>query len=266
MSRGSTNSASTTFLRVSDGKIVETVKSDHPMAIKRINKKGVEVYERIDGYVEGVITSMHQRVSEHNGEETKELCLRMQSGGETYQLSLKEGSRYWFAFTVRLPNLDLTKPVRFSPYCFDDRDTGKTVIGMNLFQGDQKVQPRFTKENPGKMPQGKEVMFQGKPKWDFYERDQFLLTVIQYYMSKMQAAEEATSGETEQPATSSAAYQPQPPIQQSGRGSTPQPQYQTQTGVAPSLRQPLPQNPAAGQVYQGAPSQGFDNDGSEAPF
>jgi len=54
-----------------------------------------------------------------------------------------------------------------------------------------------------------------------------------------------------------ATYQAPPPAQ---------PQYQTQTGVAPSLRQPLPQNPAAGQVYQGAPSQGLDNDTDDAPF
>jgi len=54
-----------------------------------------------------------------------------------------------------------------------------------------------------------------------------------------------------------ATYQAPPPAQ---------PQYQPQTNVAPSLRQPLPQNPAAGQVYQGAPSQGFDNDPDSAPF
>lgn len=67
--------------------------------------------------------------------------------------------------------------------------------------------------------------------------------------------------QTQAPVTNDppATYQapPQPPAQ---------PQYQPQTNVAPSMRQPLPQNPAASQVYQGTTTQGFDNDGSEAPF
>jgi hypothetical protein len=197
--RGSSSNAGSIFLRIAEGKIVETVTPDHPNAVKRVNKQGKEVYERIDDFVQGTITSIFEHTNEYNGEQIKELRVRLQDGADTYQLSLKEGSRYWSSFAIRMPNVDLKRPVKFSPFSFTDKTTGANVVGMNLFQGSEKVQPRFTKENPGKMPQGSQVMFQGKPKWDFYARDQFLIGVINYVAGQLRVDGEAVAGETGMP-------------------------------------------------------------------
>lgn len=222
MSRGTSNTSGAIFLRIADGKIVETVSADHPKAVKRINKNSKEVFERLDDYVEGTITSIYGRTHEYNGEESKELCIRIQGDGETYQLSLKEGSRYWSGFAVRMPNLDLTKPVKFSPYSFTDKESGSNVQGINLFQGEQKIQPRFTKENPGKMPQGVQVPFQGKLKWDFYERDQFLIKVVDHFAGVLKASSEALYGESGTVTQAPVASQPQPQsIAGTGRGTQP---------------------------------------------
>jgi hypothetical protein len=42
-------------------------------------------------------------------------------------------------------------------------------------------------------------MFQGKPKWDFYARDQFLIGVINYVAGQLRVDGEAVSGETGMP-------------------------------------------------------------------
>lgn len=232
MSRGSSNNSGSIFLRIADGKVVETVTPDHPNAVKRINKVGKEVHERLDDFVEGVITFMKQDKREYNGEDINELKIWMRSDNEAYQLSLKEGSRYWSAFAIRLPNLDLTKPVKFSPFSFTDTKTGDHVVGMNLFQGDQKIQPRFTKENPGKMPQGVQVPFQGKLKWDFYERDQFLKKVIDHVAGQLRAEGEAVAGETGMPVHQ--VQQAPPPVTQ----AAPQP---VTAPMAPPPSAPYPQ-------------------------
>ena len=199
MSRGNSSNAGSIFLRIAEGKIVETVTPDHPNAVKRINKNGKEVHERIDDFVEGVITFMKPDKREYNGEEINELKVWIQDGSDSYILSLKDGSRYWSAFAIRLPNVDVKKPVKFAPFSFTDKTTGDHVVGMNLFQGAEKVQPRFTKDNPGKMPQGVQVPFQGKMKWDFYARDQFLASVIDYVAGQLRVEGEAVAGESGMP-------------------------------------------------------------------
>lgn len=234
MGRGTSNSAGSVFLHIADGKVVEKVSSDYPGAVKRINKKSEEVYERLDDYVDGVITSMYEKANEYNGKEIKELCIRVQGEGEAYTLSLGEGSRYWSAFAMRLPNLDLSKPVSFKPYSFTAKDTGKEIIGMNLFQGETKIGPKWTKENPGKLPQGKIVQYKGEDKWDFFDRDQFLLTVIRHFASQLAAQEEAVSGRHGET------------VQKSVTNDTPA-AYDTTDHVdmslPPSMQQPVGRNP-----------------------
>lgn len=251
MGRGTSNNAGSVFLHIADGKIVEKVSPDYPGAVKRINKKGGEVYERLDDFVEGVITSMYEKSNEYNGNEIKELCVRIQSDGESYTLSLGDGSRYWSSFAMRLPNLDLKKPVKFSPYSFTDKTTGKDVIGMNLFQGETKISPKFTKENPGNMPQGKVVQYKGEDKWDFYERDQFLLKVIRYFAGQLQQEAEAMGGEHGAPVKQTVTNDPPAAYTQSGGTGT---------------NKPLPTNPGAGAVYQGVdvPGNGIGSD--DVPF
>jgi hypothetical protein len=56
------------YLRIAEGKIVETVEDGAPGAVKRTTKNGREVWERRDGYVDGLITSMYHKEREYNGD------------------------------------------------------------------------------------------------------------------------------------------------------------------------------------------------------
>jgi hypothetical protein len=99
---------------------------------------------------------------------------------------------------LRLPNLDLSKSVRLLPYDFTDKE-GRRVVGMNLMQGSDKVQPKWTKDSPGDLPQGRKVRVNGKDVWDFEDRDQYLLKVMQSIASKLQAADTAIEGGKDEP-------------------------------------------------------------------
>lgn len=194
MSRGKHDSTRCVYLRIADGKIVENVDAGAEGAIQRTNKNGKIVHERLDDYVDGTITTMFMRSHEHNGKTINELCIRLQDKDEYYQLSLQVGNRYWVAFVMRLPNLDLTRPIRFSPYHFTPKGESKPLSGLNLYQGGQKIAPKWSKTDPGDLPQGKQVEFQGEMRWDFHERDTFLHRIEMEYIDQLKVGDEAMAG------------------------------------------------------------------------
>jgi hypothetical protein len=204
MARGTNNDkGSATYLRIADGKIVEEVDKNTIGAVSRTTKpsdehpEGREVWERRDSYLEGVVTSMWRKEREYKGDINRSLVLRISDVGENCQLEIKEGGRYWSSFMLRLPNMDLTKPIRIAPYDFTDKE-GKRVIGLNVFQGDVKVAPKWDKNNPGDLPQGRKVRVNGKDVWDFEERDQYLIKVMEKIAAGLKEKDNAiaaTSGE-----------------------------------------------------------------------
>ena len=200
MARGTNNNdGNAVYLRIAEGKIVETVDEGTPGAVSRTTKpsddhpNGRIVWERKDDYVDGVITSIYRKEREYKGEAMNSLVLRMADKGESYLLEIKEGSRYWSSIMLRLPNIDLTKSVRVSPYDFTDKE-GRRVIGLNVIQGNSKVEPKWSKTSPGDLPQGKQVRVNGKTVWDFEERDQYLLKVMKTISDKMRSADDAFEG------------------------------------------------------------------------
>jgi hypothetical protein len=208
MARGSNDQqAGVIYLRIADGKVIETVEPNAPGAVKRTTKpsdehpQGKEVWERRDGYVDGVITSMFHTEREYKGEKITELVIRLRDTDEHYSLKVNKGNRYWVGIMKRLPNVNFQKPVRFSPYDFEGKDekTGakRPVIGINMFQGGQKVGPAWSKTNPGDIPQGKQVRVNGKDVWDFEERDAYLMRVFAELQDQLQTGDMAMGGTAE---------------------------------------------------------------------
>lgn len=203
------------FLRIADGKIIETVEPGTEGAIKRQTKpseehpNGREVWERRDGYVDGIITSMFHTEREYKGEKIVELTIRLRDKDEHYSLKVNKGNRYWVGIMSRLPNVNFQKSVRFSPYDFEGKDEQKggtrQVIGINLFQGEKKIDPAWSKTAPGDMPQGKQVMndkgkpvmVNGRALWDFEERDAFLMNVFAELADQLQTGDMAMGGTAE---------------------------------------------------------------------
>lgn len=195
------------YLRIADGKIIETVEPGTAGAVSRITKpstehpNGREVWERRDGYVDGIITSMFHTEREYKGEKITELVIRLRDVDEHYSLKVNKGNRYWVGIMSRLPNVNMQRSVRFSPYDFEGKDeaTGgkRQVIGINLYQGDQKIDPAWSKTNPGELPQGKQVRVNGKDVWDFEDRDNYLMKVFADIVSQMQTGDMAMGGSNE---------------------------------------------------------------------
>ena len=192
------------FLRIADGKIIETVDAGTEGAVKRTTKpsdehpQGREVWERRDGYVDGVITSMFHTEREYKGDKITELTIRLRDVDEHYSLKVNKGNRYWVGIMSRLPNVNFQKPIRFAPYDFEGKDdaTGgkRQVIGINLYQNGEKVDPAWSKTNPGDLPQGKKVRVNGKDVWDFEERDAYLLKVFADIADQLRTGDMAMEG------------------------------------------------------------------------
>lgn len=204
MARGSDNGETgVIYLRIADGKIVETVEAGTEGAIKRTTKpsdehpNGREVWERRDGYVDGVITSMFHTDREYKGDKITELNIRLRDKDEHYSLKVNKGNRYWVGILSRLPNVNLQKSVRFSPYDFEGKDDSggtRRIIGINLFQGGEKIDPAWSKTYPGELPQGKQVRVNGKEVWDFEERDNYLLKVFAELADQLRTGDMAMTG------------------------------------------------------------------------
>lgn len=215
MSRGSGDQQEgVIYLRIADGKIVEGVEAGTEGAVKRITKpsdehpNGREVWERRDGYVDGLITSMYHTEREYKGEKITELVIRLRDVDEHYSLKVNKGNRYWVGIMSRLPNVNLQKPVRFSPYDFEGNDEAggkRRIIGINLFQGSVKIDPAWNKTNPGELPQGKQVRVNGKDVWDFEERDNYLVRVFAEICDQMKTGDMAVGGTNEPPVTNAPA-------------------------------------------------------------
>lgn len=182
---------------------METVEDGTPGAIKRTTKTGKEVWERRDGYVDGVITSMFNKEREYNGEVTRSLVIRLRDKDEHYSLEVTQGSRYWVGILMRLPNINFQKPVRFAPYDFDgsdDKGGTRKVIGINLYQNGEKIDPAWTKTNPGDLPQGKQVRVNSKDVWDFEARDAYLLKVFAELNDQLKTGDMVMGGANDEPA------------------------------------------------------------------
>lgn len=193
------------YLRIAGGKIVETVEPDTFGAVMRMTKpteeypNGREVWERRDGYVDGVITSMYHKDKEYKGETVAELHVRLSDGAERYCLQVNKGNRYWVGIMMRLPNINFQRSVRFSPYDFEGKDeaTGgkKQVVGINLFQNGVKIAPAWTKDQPGDLPLGRKVRVNGKDVWDFEERDAYLMRVFLELQNQLEIGDQVLGGD-----------------------------------------------------------------------
>lgn len=159
-----------------------SVDKDTPGAEPVYNKEGKPVTDK-DGnqryrltfsFVEGHIVDFLTKQVEYNGKPIDLLDVVLFDGTDRLTISMQRGDRYWVNFMSRLPAVDLSKPVRMSPYNFTD-DKGSQFTGLSMIQDGKKVYPVYTKENNwGDMPKAKTLEFGGKTLWDFSERDNWL--------------------------------------------------------------------------------------------
>lgn len=121
---------------LSDGKFHTQVDEGTAGAVRREyetsdGKKGVK-YELIAQSISGRITN----IAIYEGDYGKNLQVFM---GDDVIVSLNCASNFGEDFMKKLPNIDIEKDVKLSPYSFEDADTKKVKKGITVYQDEKKI-------------------------------------------------------------------------------------------------------------------------------
>jgi hypothetical protein len=165
---GGTN---TTYLSVADGNLVRQHKQATERTTERLTKTGKLVFEERFKDLTAKLENINTRTNEYG----TQWQLEFSDGDATYIVSLPYSSRYSSSFLKALPNVDVSKELRFMPWAMKDKnDATKTITGVTLYQDGEKIAPAYTKENPNGLPQMVKIKVKGKEQWDDSDMMQFL--------------------------------------------------------------------------------------------
>lgn len=161
----------TTYLNVADGNLVRQHKQANERTTERLTKTGKLVFE--ERFKD--LTAKLETISTRTNDYGTQWQLEFIDGDATYIVSLPYSSRYASSFLKALPNIDLTKEVRFMPWAMKDKlDATKTITGITLYQDGEKIAPAYTKESPNGLPQMTKIKVKGKEQWDDSAMMEFL--------------------------------------------------------------------------------------------
>lgn len=181
------------YLSIGDGKITKRVKQQTDISQSRTLKNGTTIHEEIYDGVSGIITGIKTHEHPSFG---KFWNVTIQDGEEIYTLQMNYSGGYASAFLKTLPNVDLSKRVRFSPSMKIEGDKKKVTLFLN--QDGKALKHFYTKENPNGLPQMVQIKVKGKMQWDDSAMMDFLekmvLTDIVPKLSKSTADEPVVVG------------------------------------------------------------------------
>ncbi len=192
------------YLSISDGKIAKSVQEGTPNAVKKTNKEGTKTfYELHYPAVSGFIRDARKRPTDWGDK----LQIDIEDNGVLYSLEMPWSSRYSSGFFTCIPNIDVSKKVRFSPY-MKIMDDGKKKTMLYLSYADEKgsdgksvnIPWAFTKEAPNGLPQMEQVVFKGKTEWDDTKRQEFFENLmVNTLIPRINAAAQGVKPTSEKP-------------------------------------------------------------------
>jgi hypothetical protein len=166
----------TTYLTIIGGKIVKKCKTFEDGAVERINKIGNTVWEKHYSALDGELVNISKRETTEYG---IDIVVEIHDETDIYQLSLGIASAYCRSVLMKLPNLSIGSPYKIVPYSFEDKDKGRMVNGLNIFDSNGvKIPNAYTKEEPNGLPELEKKKVKGKETWDDSERLEFLLGTL----------------------------------------------------------------------------------------
>ncbi len=129
------------FLQIAYGKLRMKAKEGDAKAVWReFEGKGSWAVEY--SWIEGQIKKIYYKESKEYGNSYE---VTIDDGENLYNVSFKENSRYCQDFLVKLPNIDLSQPVKITPYDMRSED-GKERRGTSVMQNGIKLKSYFSQK------------------------------------------------------------------------------------------------------------------------
>ena len=193
------NKDSIIYLAVADGKIVRRVKEPTANSRQRTTKEGKTVHEELYDYATGLITDITTRENDFG----KFWNVVMTDGSSTYVLQFKYSGGNATSFLKSIPNADVTKTITIMPKMQTVGD--KKRASLVLIQDNQAIRWKWTKDNPGDVPQLRKIKVKGIEQWDDSDMMDYLENyLLQHVKSKLAksatiGASDATEAEDDEP-------------------------------------------------------------------
>ena len=189
MALSKANGSNTIYLSVADGYLVRSHKEANSNTTQRVTKTGKLVHEEKFKDLTAKLVGAETKENDFG----KQWCLKFVDGEENYIVNMPYSSRYSASFLKALPNIDLSKNVKFMPWSMVDKnDPAKKVTGVTMYQNDGngmvKIAPAFTKDAPNGLPEMKQIKVKGKVTWDDSDMTEFLENVAKECFAKIATA------------------------------------------------------------------------------
>jgi hypothetical protein len=188
------------YLAVADGKIIRRVKEPSATSKQRTNKDGKVVHEELYDYVSGTITDISTRENEFGKFWNVTLVDDLNA---KYVLQFKYSGGNATSFLKSIPNADVTKPITIMPKMQTVGD--KKRASLVLIQDNQAIRWKWTKDNPGDVPQLKKIKVKGIEQWDDSDMMDYLETYLLKHIKPLLnpsatiGAADATDAENDEP-------------------------------------------------------------------
>lgn len=199
---GTSTASNKVFYQIFDQKLRTRVPENHPDAIPRINKKGVQVHERESFALFGKIENVQLKDSDFGKQ--LEIMLDKNDDGKNPILTVGVESKNGRDILKSLPAVNFDKDVRILPYRYIPEGTTEERTGISIAQQDNEG--KFTKKivNFFFNPETKEYLHK-YPTIDWnkateadkkiykIQRDQFLQDYLQEHVISRFAAKRESS-------------------------------------------------------------------------
>lgn len=173
------NQGNVSFLQIKRGfitmRVAEKTDTSVEYKIAKGPNEGMIVHEEQYDELEGLILDIYSSTHDQYG--TTWGILIKDEDGAMYTLKFAQKSPYFTGFFTRLENCDLSRPVSFRTWVIK-KEGGQEKYYGTLMQDEEKIASKYTRENPNGMPELKKVFFDGKDQWDSFDRDQFLISIV----------------------------------------------------------------------------------------
>lgn len=164
-----------TYVSVMDGKFVVKTEKGTRNARERENKNGTKVYELQFDTIGGLLENVQDFKTENQFGIFRNIVFTLRDGAEVYSVSTPYSSRESKGILMRLPNVDLTKPIKLKIGKKEHAFTWVTQFGVT-------VKPMWNKENQGDLPQMVEIEVKGKRTFDDTDQMKYLFDYIQTHV------------------------------------------------------------------------------------